>query len=112
MTDITQITGIGPAAAGLLVASGFKTVEDIASASVEALGGVKGFGPARAEKIIAAAKELLAAPTAAEPAPAKPAKPAKAEPKADPAKEKKKPKDKDKEKDKKKKDKKGKKKKK
>ncbi len=77
MTDITQVSGIGPAAAGLLKTNGFSTAEDLAAATIETLGKVKGFGPARAANIIAAAKQLLAAPAPAAEKPAK-AAPAKA----------------------------------
>lgn len=72
---LTDISGIGAAAAARLVEAGFNTVEDVAKASVDVLGAVKGMGTARAARVIASAQSLLdtpveatAAETTAEPA--------------------------------------------
>ncbi len=59
---LTDIPGIGAAAAAQLQDAGFKTPTDIAAATPERLGVVKGFGPARSAKIIAAAEKLLGEP--------------------------------------------------
>ncbi|MBF0251493.1 MAG: helix-hairpin-helix domain-containing protein, partial [Alphaproteobacteria bacterium] len=75
---LTDIKGVGKAAAERLQEAGFKTVDDVAGASVDALSKVSGFGGERAKTIIAAAKALDGgepAPAKAEPAPKK-AKPA------------------------------------
>lgn len=82
--DLTKITGIGSNSAKALAEAGFETFESVAKSSPEVLGKVSGFGPKRAAKIIASAKELVAD---AKPAPvavvapvvvttAKPSKPA------------------------------------
>ena len=55
---LTDIPGIGAAAADLLQKAGFETATDIAKASTEALSAVKGFGPARAARTIEAAQSL------------------------------------------------------
>ena len=57
---ITDITGIGPAAAEALSEHRIKTVARLASASVETITAIPGFSAARAEWVIAAAGELLA----------------------------------------------------
>jgi hypothetical protein len=76
---IIDIVGIGPAAADTLAENGFRTLRSLARTTVEKLSAVPGFSEARAERVIAAAAELLPAPAA--PAPTgdteKPAKEAK-----------------------------------
>jgi hypothetical protein len=59
---ITDITGIGPAAAAALGEHGLSSIKELATASVEQVSAVPGFSTARAEKVIAAAAELLATP--------------------------------------------------
>jgi hypothetical protein len=61
---ITDITGIGPAAAAALGEQGFSSLRALARASVEQVSAVPGFSTARAQKVIAAAAELLGAATA------------------------------------------------
>jgi len=61
---ITDITGIGPAAAAALGEQGFDSLKALARASVEQVSAVPGFSTARAQKVIAAAAELLATSTA------------------------------------------------
>ena len=58
-TPLTEIPGIGPAAAAVLKEKGFKNAEAIAKASPTALGAVPGFGPVRTGQTIAAAIALL-----------------------------------------------------
>jgi Holliday junction resolvasome RuvABC DNA-binding subunit len=58
---ITDITGIGPAAAAALAEHHIKTVAHLATASVETITAIPGFSTARAEQVIVAASELLAA---------------------------------------------------
>ncbi len=81
--ELTQISGIGDAAAGRLSDAGFATIEDIARATPESLGAVHGFGPARAATIIAAARGLVDVDEAEEAA-AEIEAPAAPEPEADP----------------------------
>ena len=70
--QLTDITGIGPAAAAVLTKGGFKTVDAVAAAAPTAIGALSGFGPARAKAVIAAAKRAAKAP-AAKPIAKKPA---------------------------------------
>jgi Holliday junction resolvasome RuvABC DNA-binding subunit len=56
---IIDISGIGPAAAAALGEHGFSSIKALAQASVEQVSAVPGFSAARAEKVIAAAAELL-----------------------------------------------------
>lgn len=58
-SDITQITGIGPAAAAVLKTHGFQTIEDLASASPAKIMAVPGFGESRANQVITSAKAIL-----------------------------------------------------
>jgi len=58
--ELTDIPGIGAAAADLLQKAGFEMATDIAKASPKALSAVKGFGPARAARVIEAAQSLTA----------------------------------------------------
>ena len=69
---LTDVSGIGPAAAALLTAAGIKTAEDLADASVAEISAVKTFGPARAALVKEAASTLIKA--AAKPAEPKQAK--------------------------------------
>lgn len=57
--DISLIPGIGPKTKKALEEAKFKTIESIASASVEDLTEVKGVGKKTAEKIFKGAKEIL-----------------------------------------------------
>lgn len=69
---ITDISGIGPAAAAALGEQGFNSLKALARASIEQVSAVPGFSAARAQKVIAAAAELLgdsSAGTAASDAP-------------------------------------------
>ena len=61
---ITDITGIGPAAAAALGEQGFSSLRALARASVEQVSAVPGFSTARAQKVIAAAAEMLGAASA------------------------------------------------
>jgi hypothetical protein len=58
---ITDIPGIGPAAATALGEHGLKSLADLANSSVEIINAVPGFSEARAVTVLAAATELLAA---------------------------------------------------
>jgi hypothetical protein len=58
---ITDIPGVGPAAAAALGEHHIRTLAKLASASVEAVSAVPGFSESRAARVIAAAGELLAA---------------------------------------------------
>jgi len=58
---IIDITGIGPAAAAALEEHGIRTVASLARAPVDKITAVPGFSEARAERVIIAASELLAA---------------------------------------------------
>ena len=73
-TPLTAVSGIGPAAAGLLEKHGIATVEQLVQASIDDLTQVPGFGPARAATVLGAARDVLDGPAPA----AKPAKQAKA----------------------------------
>lgn len=57
--DISLIPGVGPKMKEALEAAKFKTIESIASASIEELTKVKGIGKKTAEKISKGAKEIL-----------------------------------------------------
>jgi len=70
---ITDITGIGPAAAATLAEHRLGSLKALARASVEKVSAVPGFSAARAQKVIAAAAELLASATETT-SPDKPAK--------------------------------------
>ena len=56
---LTKISGIGTATAEALAGNGFTTIEGVAAATENQLSEVRGFGPARAATVIAAAKALL-----------------------------------------------------
>lgn len=70
-TPLILLAGIGPAAADVLEKNGYASAEKIAQSDIDSLCEVPGFGPIRAAKVIAAAKELV---PLAELAPEKPAK--------------------------------------
>ena len=69
---LTQISGIGPATAGVLESNGFVSVQAIAQAAEAELATVPGFGSARAATIIAAARAVLSPATSSESAPSAP----------------------------------------
>jgi len=87
---ITDIPGIGPAAATALGEHRIKTLAKLASASVETVSAVPGFSEARAASVIAAAGELLAATGTTQPAKGKGGKTAKEDKPADKGKKEKK----------------------
>lgn len=58
-TPLTYIAGIGPAAAAVLVESGFPDVEAVAKSDLESLCAVRGFGSVRAASVLAAAQSLV-----------------------------------------------------
>jgi NAD-dependent DNA ligase len=60
--QITDVTGIGPAAAAQLAERGIRTVEDLKNATVEEIRAIPGFGVARAEAVRKAAAQLLGEP--------------------------------------------------
>ena len=71
---ITDISGIGPAAAEVLAEHRIRTVASLARASVEKITAVPGFSEARATRVIAAATELLDASATSPAIAAKPPK--------------------------------------
>jgi hypothetical protein len=76
-TNITELSGIGGKTADALRDAGFETVQDIAASTPEALSQVKGFGPARAQRLIDDAKAMASeAPSAEDSKTESPAKPA------------------------------------
>jgi NAD-dependent DNA ligase len=95
--QLADIVGIGPSTAKILENRGFSDVQKIASASVENLAQVPGFGPVRAVTVITAAQSLLlaakASPQAAKPGKKKKDKKKKGDKKKDKRKKKKKKKD-------------------
>ena len=72
-TATTDIPGIGPAAAKTLKENGFKSLQEIASATIDQLAAVPGFGPIRAGRIIKAANGVLFDDADAAAKPAQPA---------------------------------------
>jgi NAD-dependent DNA ligase len=56
---ITDIPGIGPAAAKTLMENGFKSLREIADTTIDKLAAVPGFGSIRAGRVIKAANEVL-----------------------------------------------------
>ena len=58
--SLTRVKDIGPVAAAALVKHGIDSVEMLASLSPAQVGAVPGFGLRRSERVIAAAKSLLA----------------------------------------------------
>ncbi|MCP4343543.1 MAG: helix-hairpin-helix domain-containing protein [Desulfobulbaceae bacterium] len=57
-TPIVKIKGIGLHTAEILAENGFKSAEDLAATTEDALGKIHGFGPARAKKVIKTARAL------------------------------------------------------
>ncbi|MFA5069415.1 MAG: transcription termination factor NusA [Candidatus Omnitrophota bacterium] len=57
--SISDLPGVGKKAEEYLLASGYKTIDDIAKSTVEILMEVKGIGKKTAEKILASAKEFI-----------------------------------------------------
>jgi len=58
--EITEIRGIGLATAEVFKKNGYKSVGDLASASVLDIVAIPGFREARAAQVIASARELMA----------------------------------------------------
>ncbi|MBI3301371.1 MAG: transcription termination/antitermination protein NusA [Deltaproteobacteria bacterium] len=74
LASLTAVPGISDMTAELLYQNGFKSVEDVAAADLEALLDVEGIGPEKATAVLQTVHEYLAAKAApAEPAPAEPA---------------------------------------
>ena len=57
--SVSDLPGVGKKAEEILAAAGYKTIDDIAKSTIEALTEVKGVGKKTAEKILASAKELI-----------------------------------------------------
>ncbi len=57
-SDVSLLTGVGASKRGNLVASGFSTVHEVASAKEASLTEVRGIGPASAKKFITSAKAI------------------------------------------------------
>ena len=57
---VDQVEGVGEKTAEVLVASGFKTVQDLSNADLEKLSSLPGIGPKRAEKLLHSARQILA----------------------------------------------------
>jgi transcription termination/antitermination protein NusA len=57
--SISDLPGVGEKAEEALISAGYKTIDDIARSTVEALTEVKGIGKKTAEKILISAKELI-----------------------------------------------------
>ena len=60
-TAITEISGIGPGTAKILMENGFASLQEIADTSIDKLAAVPGFGPVRAGRVIKAANEVISA---------------------------------------------------
>ena len=63
-TPLDNIKGVGASTANSLVTIGIKSAEDLASASVEQIVTIPGFGAARAQRIKEAATEAIGVETA------------------------------------------------
>jgi hypothetical protein len=61
--QLTDLVGIGQVAAANLTTAGIRTVGQLATASIERIQGVPGFGPAKAANAKSAAQALIGAPT-------------------------------------------------
>lgn len=59
---IEDVKGIGPATAALLADSGIRSADDLAARQVEEIAAVRGFSQIRAERVLAAARELFVVP--------------------------------------------------
>ncbi len=59
-TPLTQVSGIGPAAAEQLNAGGIKSAEELAQADVSTITAIPGFGEVRAARAKRAAADALA----------------------------------------------------
>ncbi len=59
--SVETLAGAGVKTAGAMIAAGIRTVGDVADAGIDGLTEVDGVGPKTAEKILAAAQEVLAA---------------------------------------------------
>lgn len=64
-TSIQDVRGIGPSTAAILAEHNIVTAEDLAACKTGQVAAVKGFSDTRAKQVIAAAKTLTAAPSAA-----------------------------------------------
>jgi hypothetical protein len=58
-TSLTSVSGIGPAAAAVLVEHGFTSADQLAASVVEDLVKVPGFGPVRAAATLRSARSLV-----------------------------------------------------
>lgn len=58
-TPIISVSGVGTQTADILVENGYKDAESLAKANVQDLLKISGFGPVRANNLIAAAQELV-----------------------------------------------------
>lgn len=61
MAELHEIRGIGPATAATLAERGIDSVEKLAAADLASVAQVPGFGPKRAEAVLAAANAALPA---------------------------------------------------
>lgn len=59
---VTNVAGIGPSTAALLTEHGIESAEALANSPLERLLSIPGFGPARAQSVLAAAAEFAGAP--------------------------------------------------
>jgi len=64
---LTDIKGIGPSTASLLMAHGIRSAEDLAVTTLADISAVPGFGGVRAQQVRQAAAALLAGPSATPP---------------------------------------------
>ena len=58
-TNLTEVSGIGEATAGVLERAGFHSAEDLANAAIEDISAVPGFGYMRAQRVRAQAKDMI-----------------------------------------------------
>ena len=65
MSNLTDVTGIGPAMATALAGHGIKSIQNLAAASPDKLIAVRGISAVKAEAIQAAAKDMLSTGAAA-----------------------------------------------
>jgi len=57
--SLTDVRGIGPSTAPLLVADGIDSVKELATASMARIAAIRGFSDTRAAEVIKAARALL-----------------------------------------------------